>query len=107
MHRTLIVARMQPGSEQAIARIFANSDAGKLPALVGVQRRSLFAFQDVYLHLIEGDRPVGRAVSEVHAHPDFRQVSADLEEFVKPYDPLTWSAPRDAMAREFYTWERS
>jgi cyclase len=107
MHRTLIVARMQPGSEQAIAQIFATSDVGELPGLVGVRRRSLFAFRDVYLHLIEGDRPVGHAVAEVHAHPAFRQVSADLEEFVTPYDPSTWSAPRDAMAREFYTWERA
>ncbi len=53
MHRALIVARMAPGSAPDIAELFADSDAGELPELVGVTRRSLFQFGDVYMHLIE------------------------------------------------------
>ncbi|MBA2558657.1 MAG: TcmI family type II polyketide cyclase, partial [Propionibacteriales bacterium] len=42
MHRTLIIARIEPHSERQIAEIFAASDAGALPDLVGVRSRSLF-----------------------------------------------------------------
>ncbi|MGV9900571.1 TcmI family type II polyketide cyclase, partial [Streptomyces tendae] len=51
MHHTLIVARMAPGAAPDIAKVFAESDGGELPHLVGVNRRSLFEFGDgVYLH---------------------------------------------------------
>ncbi|MGW2240362.1 TcmI family type II polyketide cyclase, partial [Streptomyces sp. NPDC001759] len=40
MHQALIVARMAPGSAPDIAKIFAESDRGELPHLVGVVRRS-------------------------------------------------------------------
>ncbi|MGW2439128.1 TcmI family type II polyketide cyclase, partial [Streptomyces goshikiensis] len=44
MHQALIVARMAPGSAPDIAGLFADSDAGELPGLIGVRRRSLFQF---------------------------------------------------------------
>lgn len=106
MHRALIVARMKPGSAQDIATVFADSDRGELPALVGVTGRSLFQFGDVYLHLIESERPPGPAVAKVTDHPAFRDVSDRLAAFVTAYDPETWREPKDAMAHEFYRWER-
>ncbi|MFF3285705.1 TcmI family type II polyketide cyclase [Streptomyces sp. NPDC003023] len=105
MHHALIVARMAPGSAPDIAEVFAASDSGELPHLVGVKRRSLFQFGDVYLHLIESDRPPGPAIAELTEHPEFRGVSDRLAAFVSPYDPQTWRSPKDAMAQQFYTWQ--
>jgi cyclase len=107
MHRALIVARMKPGSASGIADIFADSDRGELPGLVGVKGRSLFRYGDVYLHLIEGDKPPGPEVARVADHPAFRDISDRLSDFVAPYDPETWRSPKDAMAEEFYRWERT
>ncbi|GAA3367295.1 TcmI family type II polyketide cyclase [Streptomyces sannanensis] len=106
MHQALIVARMAPESAPHIAEIFAASDSGELPHLVGVTRRSLFQFGDVYLHLVEADRPPGPAIAKVVDHPAFRDVSERLSAHVSAYDPLTWRSPKDAMAHEFYRWER-
>ncbi|MGP3922141.1 MULTISPECIES: TcmI family type II polyketide cyclase [unclassified Streptomyces] len=106
MHRALIVARMAPDSSSDIAEVFAASDRGELPHLIGVTGRSLFQFGDVYLHLIEADRPPGPAVAKHADHPSFRDISEKLSAYVKAYDPATWSSPKDAMAREFYRWER-
>jgi cyclase len=106
MHRALIVARMKPESATDIARVFEASDRGELPYLVGVTGRSLFQFGDLYLHLIEAEQAPGPAVAKVADHPEFRDVSQKLTSFVQAYDPATWREPKDAMAREFYRWER-
>ncbi|WP_436772742.1 TcmI family type II polyketide cyclase [Yinghuangia sp. YIM S09857] len=107
MYRSLIVARMRPGAADDVAAIFAASDRGDLPGLVGVTGRSLFRFgDDLYLHLIEADRPPAAAVSEVTGHPEFRAVSDRLSRHITAYDPETWRGPKDAMAHEFYRWER-
>lgn len=107
VHRTLIVARMKPDSGPGIAEIFAESDRGELPHLVGVTGRSLFQFGDLYLHLVEADRPPGPSVARYKDHPEFREVSEKLTAYVQAYDPATWREPKDAMAREFYRWERA
>jgi cyclase len=107
MHRTLIVARMRPDAAPGIAETFAASDSGELPHLIGVTGRSLFQFGDLYLHLIEADRPPGPAVARLSEHPEFQDVSERLAQYVRAYDPDTWREPKDAMAREFYRWERS
>ncbi|GGO89898.1 TcmI family type II polyketide cyclase [Wenjunlia tyrosinilytica] len=107
MHRALIVARMKPQSTDDIAEIFAASDRGELPHLIGVTGRSLFHFgDDLYLHLIEADQPPGPAVARLARHPEFQEVSDRLSAYVRAYDPQTWREPKDAMAREFYRWER-
>jgi cyclase len=106
MHQALIVARMAPGSAPDIAGLFAASDAGELPHLVGVSRRSLFQFGDVYLHLIESDKDPGPAIAKVTGHPEFRDLSDRLSAFISPHDPETWRSPKDAMAHRFYRWER-
>jgi cyclase len=107
-HRTLIVARMRPESADRIAEVFAASDEGELPGLIGVSGRSLFHFgDDLYLHLVEADTPPDRQVARHQDHPEFRGISERLKPFVLPYDPETWREPKDAMAQEFYRWERS
>jgi cyclase len=106
VHRALIVARMKPDSAPEIAETFAASDSGELPRLIGVTGRSLFQFGELYLHLIEADRPPGPEVAKVRDHPEFRGISEQLAAYVSAYDPQTWREPKDAMAHEFYRWER-
>ncbi|MGP4000701.1 TcmI family type II polyketide cyclase [Streptomyces sp. 8N706] len=107
MHRALIVARILPDREQDVASVFAESDRGELPRLVGIRSRSLFRFGDLYMHLVEGERPLGPAVAEVRDHPSFTSVSKALEPMITAYHPETWRGPADAMAHEFYRWERT
>ncbi|MFI8188602.1 TcmI family type II polyketide cyclase [Streptomyces sp. NPDC085946] len=105
MHHTLIVARMKPGAAPDIAKVFAESDRGDLPHLVGVTRRRLFEFGDVYLHLIESAEDPAPAIAGLTGHPEFRDVSERLSPYVEAYDPSTWRGPKDAMARCFYGWD--
>ena len=103
-HRTLIVARMDPGDEAAVAEIFAESDAGELPHLIGVTRRELFSFHGLYFHLIETEGSINAPLANAREHPLFVDVNTKLAKYISPYDPATWRGPRDAMARSFYTW---
>ncbi|MEO3885612.1 TcmI family type II polyketide cyclase [Nonomuraea sp. KC401] len=105
MRRTLIVARMEPADADSVADIFADSDATELPGLVGVTRRTLFHFHDLYFHLAEAETDVPSRVDEVRQHRLFRDVSDRLAPYVLPYDP-SWRGPRDAMATPFYEWEK-
>lgn len=105
MHHALIVARMAPQSAPDIADLFAASDNSELPHLVGVTRRKLFQFGDVYLHLIESEKPPGPEIAKVTEHPAFKEISDKLTTYISPYDPETWRGPKDAMAQEFYRWE--
>ncbi|GHH72170.1 polyketide synthase [Streptosporangium violaceochromogenes] len=104
MRRTLIVARMDPGDAGTVAGIFADSDATELPGLIGVTRRTLFHFHDLYFHLAESETDVPSRVDEVRRHRLFTGVSDRLAPYVLPYDP-NWRGPRDAMATAFYEWE--
>ncbi|RSS76643.1 TcmI family type II polyketide cyclase [Streptomyces sp. WAC06614] len=106
MHRTLIVARMAPGSAPDIAELFAASDQGELPEVIGVTGRSLFQFGELYFHLIESDRPTEAQIAKAASHPEFKRLSQDLQAYVSAHDPATWRSPKDAMAQEFYRWER-
>jgi cyclase len=63
---TVIVQRMRPGSEEDIARVFAESDAGGLPTETGVTGRWLYSMEDVFVHLLEQDRVKAAAVRENH-----------------------------------------
>jgi len=105
MHRTLIVARLKPGHTGEIAEAFTESDRTELPELVGVTGRSLFSFHDLYFHLIETERPIGAGLAQVRDHPLFTDLSAKLADFVVAYDP-NWREPKDAMAHEFYRWQK-
>jgi cyclase len=103
--RGLIVARIKPGAEEDVARIFAESDQTELPRITGVRHRSLFVLEDIYIHLVETDDEFETAVDQVRDHALFRDISKKLEPYIQPYDPDTWKSPKDATAREFYSWE--
>lgn len=104
MRSTLIVARMKPGAAADVERIFAESDAGELPHLIGVRERRLYRFHDLYMHYLLADDDVRRPLAEVRGHPLFQDINTRLSAHITAYDPQTWRGPEDAMAHEFYTW---
>lgn len=105
MHSTLIVARMEPGSGDDVARIFGEFDQTEMPGLMGTRRRQLFAYKGLYFHLQDFDHDNGGAgIEAAKTHPLFVQVSADLKPYIEAYDPATWKSPADAMAARFYHW---
>lgn len=106
MNRTLIVARLDPGPAESIAELFAESDATELPDLVGVSRRTLFRFHDLYFHLVEADDDITPNLYAARKHPLYTTLSDRLQSHVRPYDP-NWQEPKDAMAQPFYVWERA
>ena len=112
-NRALIVAYVRPNAKPEVAQIFAESDAGSLPRVLGVTERSLYympepsgvevARGDLYVHLVEFDRPVDEAMAAASQHPGFAEISERLRPHISPYDP-NWRSPRDAVARLFYTY---
>lgn len=102
-HRTLIVARMDPASAPAVADAFRRSDETELPHLVGVRRRTLLTFHDLYFHLVEADDDIAERLYRVRDTDLYRRLNTELGELISPYDP-GWREPKDAMARPFYTW---
>ena len=105
LKRGVIVAKIKPGAEEEVAKLFAESDATELPRLAGVRHRSLWVLDDVYIHYVETDEDFAEAVDAVRDHPLFREISAKLDAYITPYDPETWSSSKDAQARQFYVWE--
>ena len=103
--RGVIVAKIKPGSAEKVAEIFAESDRSDLPKMAGVRHRSLFILEDIYIHLVELEDDFDDKVAEVRDHPLFRDISRKLDEFIIPYNPETWKSPKDATAREFYSWD--
>jgi cyclase len=103
MYRSLIVARIAPGSEDEVARIFGESDQTELPRIVGVSHRSLYALDGLYIHLLESARQGSVALESARDHPEFARVSDRLGPFISPYSP-TWRSPQDAVATCFYAW---
>ncbi|MEV4471440.1 TcmI family type II polyketide cyclase [Nonomuraea salmonea] len=104
MHRTLIVAKLRSaGNIGPIADAFGASDESELPHMVGVSRRTLFHFHDLYFHLVEADEDISPNLYKARSHPLYEDVNARLAKLVAPYDP-DWKEPKDAMASPFYVW---
>jgi cyclase len=103
MSRTLIVARIRPGAEPEVGRIFATSDATDLPVEIGVQERSLYSLHDIYIHVIDFGSSDEDPLARARALPGFKQISRDLAPYISPYDP-SWARPQDAVAQRFYHW---
>lgn len=104
MHRTLIVAKLRDTDNiGSIAEVFAESDASELPHLVGVSRRTLFSFHELYFHLVEADQDITPRLYQARGHPLYQDIHTRLANLVTPYDP-NWQEPRDAMATPFYVW---
>jgi cyclase len=105
MHRTLIVARLQPEDREQVAKIFNESDSSELPAMVGVTRRTLFSFHGLYFHLVEADEDIRARLYGVREHPLFMDVNSKLAQYMRPYSP-DWREPKDSMAEVFYSWSK-
>lgn len=103
MHRTLIVAKFKTDDPTEIADVFEESDTSDLPHMVGVSRRTLFSFHDLYFHLVEADEDISPNLYRARSHPLYQDIHERLANFVYPYDP-NWAEPKDAMARPFYVW---
>jgi cyclase len=103
MNRTVIVAKIQPGAEQDVAKIFADSDGTTLPNDIGVRERGLFSLGDLYVHIIDFERDAREAMAIAQRQPGFADISARLNQFISPYSS-TWRSPVDAMASRFYHW---
>jgi cyclase len=94
---------MDPGDADAVAGIFRRSDASDLPHLIGVNRRTLFRFHDLYFHLVEAEQDITGRLYRARSHPLYEEINTALGEYVSPYDP-GWQEPKDAMAAPFYVW---
>ena len=105
MHRTLIVARLKPEDEDAVAKIFAESDSSQLPEMVGVSRRTLLSFHGLYFHLVEADEDISPRLYAAREHPLFMDVNTKLAQYMRPYSP-DWKEPKDSMAKVFYSWSK-
>ena len=104
--RGVIVAKIKPGSEDAVAAIFAESDKTDLPELAGVKHRSLFVLEDVYIHYVEMDEDFEQSVDQVRDHPLFKEISRQLDDYITPHNPETWRSPKDAQAQRFYNYDK-
>ena len=103
VHRTLIVAHMDPKDAAGVAGVFAESDATELPHMVGVTRRTLLAFHGLYFHLEEAARDINPNLDTARRGELYQDINTKLSKFISPYDP-EWKQPRDAMAVPFYSW---
>jgi cyclase len=98
------VARITPGAEQEVARIWAESDTTDLPRIAGVRRRELYTLGDLYIHILETERPGEQAVGAAREQEEFARISEALSAYISPYLP-SWRSPQDAVAARFYSWE--
>lgn len=105
MPYSLIVARVKPRDHPDVARIFAESDAGELPAKLRVTGRWLFGFHGLYFHLVEAEPGLRERIAAHRDDPLYTRITDQLASHVTAYDPATWRGPADAMATEFYSWE--
>lgn len=103
MARTLIVARMDPLEAEAVAGIFAESDATELPHMIGVTRRTLFRFHELYFHLVEADDEITPTLYKARKTALYQDINTKLAGHIRPFDP-GWKEPKDAMAQPFYSW---
>lgn len=104
MSTTLIVAKMQDESRDAVAGLFGDFDRTEMPHVMGTRRRQLFHYRGLYFHLQDFDgEHGGEAIEEHRTHPLFVGISRALRPYIDPYDP-NWKRPSDAMATRFYHW---
>ncbi|WP_158884922.1 TcmI family type II polyketide cyclase [Amycolatopsis anabasis] len=104
VYRALMVMRMNPENAEQVAAAFAEHDRTTLPVEIGANRRTLFRFHDLYLHLIEADEDIMASLYRAREHPVFRKTNDRLSGLLTPYAP-DWTELKDSKAEAFYTWE--
>jgi len=98
-----MVRRMEPGDAPAVADIFAEHDLTDLPLTIGVKQRTLFRFQDLYLHLVQSDQEFLSRLRAAHEHPLFVDIDRRLAPFLKPYGSGLGTL-LTSCAERFYSW---
>jgi cyclase len=104
MHRSLIVAKIVPGTERQVAEIWSESDRTELPKIAKIRHRSLYSLGDLYVHLLESEEPSSATLGAARKEPEFHRISERLKPYISAY-LSTWQSPKDAVASCFYTWE--
>ncbi|MFY1635035.1 TcmI family type II polyketide cyclase [Solwaraspora sp. WMMB335] len=100
--RTVIVARIAPGTHQKVADVFDYYDNSTRPQDFGVIGRRLLSLDDLYIHLVE--RKEDPAVSgQTRGLPAFQKITEIICQYVTPYQK-NWRNPSDSVAKEFYRW---
>lgn len=103
VYQALTVAKMDPANAESVSALFAASDNTDLPHLIGVTRRTLFAFHGLYFHLAESDQDFESNLEKTRNHPLFREINSRLGHFLSPFDPSAQNH-KDALAIPFYSW---
>lgn len=103
-YRALMVMRMKPENTDAVAELFAEHDKGDMPRAVGLSRRTLFRFHDLYMHVLEAETDMMDKLYEARNRPDFRSINSALDTQLQRYDPQSWRELKDSMALPFYSW---
>lgn len=100
--RTVVVARIRPGSEEKVGDVFGHYDRTTRPQDLGVIGRSLLSLHDLYIHVVE--RNVDPKVSgQRRGLPAFQKIAEQIAPYVTPY-PRNWQRAADSVAKEFYRW---
>jgi hypothetical protein len=99
--KTLMVLRMKGENADAIARAFAAHDSTELPRTLGAKSRTLYRFNDLYLHLVEADGDLVSKLYKSHQDPVFHEINTAIGKLVTPYSP-NWRELKDNVAEEFY-----
>jgi len=102
-YQALMVRRFDPRDAARVAQIFAEHDQSELPGLIGVQRRTLFHLEDLYLHLAESDVDFVSRLHRATTHPLFRDVDRQLAGLLSGYTSTTGTMASSAAA-PFYQW---
>ncbi|EME57640.1 hypothetical protein H074_20657 [Amycolatopsis decaplanina DSM 44594] len=101
-----MVLRMEKRNAAEIARVFGEHDQTDFPREIGVTRRTLFRFHDLYLHLIESESDIVESLRAAEGNPIFQDVNERVSRLLTPYSP-EWRELRDSRAEVFYSWAAS
>lgn len=103
-HRALMVLKMKPEDAERVAALFAEHDSKtNLPGEIGVTRRMLFRFQDLYMHLIESDHDIMGNLYRARESPAFQEINEELAKYLTRYTS-DWTEIKDSRAEMFYDW---
>ncbi|GIM92601.1 TcmI family type II polyketide cyclase [Paractinoplanes toevensis] len=108
MQRVIFIDRMPTDNAAAVADAWSEHDRTDLPRLIGVRRRSLYAFHGLYVHVVDGAEGLEQDLTErilsSRADPSFVRIRDRLGRLLTPYRSDTRSLA-DTRAEEFYRWE--
>ena len=102
-YRSVIVARIVPGSEGKVADVFGHNDQTTRPQDFGVIGRTLLSHDDLYIHIIDRNVDPKASLANSRGLPAFKQIGEAIAPYVTPYSK-NWKVPSDAVAKEFYSW---